>query len=144
MAATLDGARSMAAAAKKSGVTLAVNWPIVWSPAFRMLKKLVEDKAIGDLWELKWRNPASLGPLAHGSLHPGDTVISGAVSDAEKGSEWWHQAGAGGGLEVRGEADAGVDGGHDRPQQGDGDERDQQAGAEAPAPGAVAHSLASR
>ena len=63
-----------------------------------MLKKLVEDKAIGDLWELKWRNPASLGPLAHGSLHPGDTVISGAVSDAEKGSEWWHQAGAGGGA----------------------------------------------
>ena len=29
MAATLDGARSMAAAAKKSGVTLAVNWPNV-------------------------------------------------------------------------------------------------------------------
>ena len=44
MAATLDGARSMAAAAKKSGVTLAVNWPIVWSPAFRMLKKLVRTR----------------------------------------------------------------------------------------------------
>ena len=28
---------------------------------------------------------ASLGPLAHGSPHPGDTVISGVVSDAEKG-----------------------------------------------------------
>ena len=98
MAATLDGARSMAAAAKKSGVTLAVNWPIAWSPAFRKLKKLVEDKAIGDLWELKWRNPASLGPLAHGSSHPGDTVISAVVSDAEKGSEWWHQADAGGGA----------------------------------------------
>jgi predicted dehydrogenase len=98
MAASLDGARAMTDAAKKAGVKLAVNWPIVWSPAFRTLKKLVDEKAIGDLWELKWRNPASLGPLAHGSLHPGDTVISGAVSDAEKGSEWWHQSAAGGGA----------------------------------------------
>ena len=98
MSVSLDGARAMADAAKKAGVKLAVNWPIVWSPAFRALKKLVEEKAIGDLWELKWRNPASLGPLAHGSLHPGDTVISGTVSDAEKGSEWWHQSAAGGGA----------------------------------------------
>lgn len=98
MADTLAAARAMAALAKAAGVTLVVNWPVAWSPAFRTLKSLVDEKAIGDLWELKWRNPASLGPLAHGSLHPGDTVISGAVSDAEKGSEWWHQAAAGGGA----------------------------------------------
>ena len=60
--------------------------------------KLLDDGAIGDVWELKWRNPASLGPLAHGSTHPGATVISGEVSDAEKGMEWWHQAEAGGGA----------------------------------------------
>ena len=98
MASNLDGARAMADAAKKAGVKLAVNWPIAWSPAFRALKTLVADRAIGDLWEVRWRNPASLGPLAHGSLHPGDTVVSGAVSDAEKGAEWWHQAKAGGGA----------------------------------------------
>jgi predicted dehydrogenase len=98
MAATLDDARAMTDAAKKAGVKLVVNWPIVWSPAFRALKKLVKDKAIGDLWEVRWRNPASLGPLAHGSLHPGDTVVSGTVSDAEKGAEWWHQAKVGGGA----------------------------------------------
>ena len=98
MAATLDGARAMADAAENAGVKVVVNWPIVWSPAFRALKKLVEDKAIGDLLEVRWRNPASLGPLAHGSLHPGDTVVSAAVSDAEKGAEWWHQAKAGGGA----------------------------------------------
>jgi predicted dehydrogenase len=86
MAASLVGAQAMADAAKTAGVKLVVNWPIVWSPAFRALKKLVEDRAIGDLWEVRWRNPASLGPLAHGSLHPGDTVVSGAVSDAEKGA----------------------------------------------------------
>ena len=48
-----------------------------------------------------------------------------------------------GGLEVGREADARVDGGHDRAQQGDGDERDHEAGAQAPAP-AAAHSFASR
>ncbi|HLX97717.1 MAG TPA: Gfo/Idh/MocA family oxidoreductase [Roseiarcus sp.] len=98
MAASLEGAQAMAKAAKTAGVKLAVNWPIAWSPAFRALKKLVDDKAIGDLWEVRWRNPASLGPLAHGSLHPGDTVVSGSVSDAEKSAEWWHQAKAGGGA----------------------------------------------
>jgi predicted dehydrogenase len=98
MADSLVASREMAAAAKVADVMLAVNWPIAWSPAFRTLKRLVDEKAIGDLWELKWRNPASLGPLAHGSLHPGDTIISGAVSDAEKGSEWWHQTAAGGGA----------------------------------------------
>src|SRR5262249_4723665 len=92
MAASLDGARAMADAAKNGGVKLVVNWPIGWSSAFRALKQLVEDRAIGDLCEVRSRNPASLGPLAHGSLHPGDTVVSGAVSDAEKGAEWWHQA----------------------------------------------------
>ena len=54
------------------------------------------------------------------------------------------QPGARGGLEVRGEADARVDGGHDRAQQGHGDERDHEAGAQAPSPAAVAHSFASR
>lgn len=37
-------------------------------------------------------------PLAAGSLHPGDTVVSGALSDAEKAAEWWHQAETGGGA----------------------------------------------
>lgn len=98
MAASLEQALRMASAAEKAGVALAVNWPITWNPAFRRLKELLDDGAIGDVWELKWRNPASLGPLAHGSTHPGATVISGEVSDAEKGMEWWHQAQAGGGA----------------------------------------------
>jgi len=98
MAASLEQALRMASAAEKAGVALAVNWPITWSPAVRRLKELLDGGAIGDVWELKWRNPASLGPLAHGSTHPGATVISGAVSDAEKGMEWWHQAETGGGA----------------------------------------------
>ena len=98
MAASLEQALRMASAAEKAGVALAVNWPITWIPTFRRLKELLDDGVIGDVWELKWRNPASLGPLAHGSTHPGATVISGEVSDVEKGMEWWHQAEAGGGA----------------------------------------------
>ncbi len=98
MAARLEDALRMAAAAEKAGVALAVNWPITWQPAMRRVKELLDAGAIGDIWELKWRNGASLGPLAHGSAHPGATVISGQVSDAEKGMEWWHQAEAGGGA----------------------------------------------
>jgi predicted dehydrogenase len=98
MASALEGALRMASAAEKAGVALAVNWPITWLPAMRRLKELADARAVGDVWELKWRNGASLGPLAHGSTHPGATVISDPVSDAEKGAEWWHQAEEGGGV----------------------------------------------
>ncbi|HLW90589.1 MAG TPA: Gfo/Idh/MocA family oxidoreductase [Roseiarcus sp.] len=98
MAAGLHDALRMKAAAEKAKVALAVNWPITWHPAYRRLKEMVDAGAVGDVWELKWRNPASLGPLAHGSTHPGATVISGQVSNAEKAKEWWHQAAAGGGA----------------------------------------------
>ena len=94
MAARLDEARRMAAAARKAGVTLAVNWPVTWLPQFRRLKELVEAGAIGEVWELKWRNGASLGPLAHGSLHPGSTTI-GLVSDDEKAERMVAPSGGG-------------------------------------------------
>ena len=98
MAGRLDDARRMASAAGKAGITLAVNWPSTWRPAIRRVKELLDAGAIGTIWEIKWRNGASLGPLAHGSTHPGATVVSGVVSDDEKASEWWHQAEAGGGA----------------------------------------------
>ena len=98
MAGRLDDALRMKAAAEKAGVALAVNWPITWSPAVRRLKQLLDAGVIGDVWELKWRNGESLGPLAHGSVHPGATVVSGEISDAERGREWWHQVEAGGGA----------------------------------------------
>jgi predicted dehydrogenase len=98
MASRLDEALRMKSAAEKAGVALAVNWPITWMPAFRRLKELVDGDAIGEVLELKWRNGDSLGPLAHGSSHPGATIVSGEVSNAQKGAEWWHQAEAGGGA----------------------------------------------
>ncbi len=91
MAASLPEALRMARAVGAAGVELMVNWPTTWSPAVRAAKALLEQGAIGPVWELKWRNGASMGPLAYGT-GPDE------VTDAEKGAEWWHQAAAGGGA----------------------------------------------
>ena len=97
LATTLADADRMIAAAERAGVALVTNWPITWRPAVRRVKAIVESGEIGDVVQFRWRNMASLGPLAHGSLHPSATTI-GLVSEAEKASEWWHQAAAGGGA----------------------------------------------
>ena len=98
MAGSVSDALRMVRAARHAEVALMVNWPITWRPWVLKVKELIDAGAIGDVWEVKWRNGPSLGPLAAGSLHPGDTVVSGALSDAEKAAEWWHQANAGGGA----------------------------------------------
>ncbi|MDI7277505.1 MAG: Gfo/Idh/MocA family oxidoreductase [Anaerolineae bacterium] len=89
MAASLSEALRMARAVRASGVALMVNWPTTWSPAIRAMKGLIDDGVIGDVWEVKWRNGASMGPLSYSDPQP---------SDAEKGAEWWHQAAQGGGA----------------------------------------------
>ena len=98
MAGSKADAQRMAEAAGAAGVALATNWPITWRPAIRRVGDLLAQGAIGEVLQMKWRNMASLGPLAHGSTHPGATVVSGQVTDAQKASEWWHQAAAGGGA----------------------------------------------
>lgn len=98
MAASLSEALAMAQAAKNAGVALATNWPITWSPAMRKAKELVDGGEIGHVWQVKWRNGPSLGPLARGSHHPGGTVVDEALSDAELSNEWWYQKEEGGGA----------------------------------------------
>ncbi|MBC7238217.1 MAG: Gfo/Idh/MocA family oxidoreductase, partial [Chloroflexi bacterium] len=88
MAASLAEALRMVRAAEANRVSLLINWPSTWSPANREVKKLLDQGAIGDLLEVKWRNGASMGPLAYGQQ----------ITDAEKGAEWWHQAAPGGGA----------------------------------------------
>jgi predicted dehydrogenase len=91
MAATLGEALRMARAAKSAGVKLVVNWPTTWSPAIRAMKALIDQGAIGEVWQVKWRNGASMGPLAYGT---GPDL----VTDAEKAAEWWHRSATGGGA----------------------------------------------
>ena len=88
MASNLKEALRMARAAKRADVELMVNWPTTWYPHVRKAYELIERGEIGELWEVKWRNIASLGPLEHGQ----------DVSDKEKAAEWWHKADQGGGA----------------------------------------------
>lgn len=98
MAASLSDALRMVRAARLANVTLMVNWPITWRPWVLIVKDLIDTGEIGQPWEVKWRNGPSLGPLAAGSLHPGDTVVSGDLNERERAAEWWHQADTGGGA----------------------------------------------
>jgi len=91
MAASLAEALGMSRVAKANNVSLMVNWPSTWSPAIRKMKTLLDEGIIGQVWEIKWRNPGSMGPLAY---NQGDNVLT----DPEKGSEWWHQSAPGGGA----------------------------------------------
>lgn len=91
MSASLADALRMARAAKKNGVEVIVNWPVTWSPNVRKMKEIIDSGLIGEVWEVKWRNGASLGPLSYST---GDQ----AWTDEEKGGEWWHNAAAGGGA----------------------------------------------
>ena len=93
MGATLPEALRMARAARLNGVELFVNWPTTWSPAVRTAKRLVDEGAIGKVWEVKYR-AGSMGPMSHGSVHPDGSPIG----DAEKGSLWWYRSGTGGGA----------------------------------------------
>ena len=69
MAATLEQADRMLVASKKHGNKLMVNWPTAWSRSLRTAKRLVDEGAIGDLWQLTWRGghcgPDELGCSEH-------------------------------------------------------------------------------
>jgi predicted dehydrogenase len=97
MAASLPEALQMARAIKAANVELMVNWPTTWSPAVRKAKELVDQGAIGKLWEVKWR-AGSMGPLSHGSTHPGVSGTAVEMTEVEKGATWWHQSATGGGA----------------------------------------------
>jgi predicted dehydrogenase len=61
MAADLEGADSLLAAARNSGSRVMVNWPFAWWPQMQQALKMVRDGAIGDIWQVKYRS-AHAGP----------------------------------------------------------------------------------
>ncbi len=97
MAASLAEALRMTRACERYGRRLMVNWPSTWSPAIRTMKRLLDEGAIGRLWQVHARY-GSLGPLSYGSTHPGVKGPTAILTDEEKGATWWHRAGNGGGA----------------------------------------------
>jgi predicted dehydrogenase len=61
MAATLDGANRMFAAAKKHDKRLMVNWPFAWWPQLQQGLMLASQGAIGEVWQVRYR-AAHQGP----------------------------------------------------------------------------------
>ncbi len=91
MAASLPEALRMMRAVQANNVELMVNWPTTWHAPVRKMKDLIDEGMIGDVWEIKWRNGASMGPLSYSKGED-------AWNDVEKGAEWWHQSALGGGV----------------------------------------------
>lgn len=65
MAATLDGAEAMLAAAAENGVRLMINWPFAWWPQLRHGVAMAQAGEIGQLWQVKYR-AAHQGPVELG------------------------------------------------------------------------------
>jgi predicted dehydrogenase len=79
MAATLDQANRMVAAARKNDRRLMINWPHIWDPAYQEWERLIMGGSIGRLLHLKRRN-AHNGPMEIGC----DPAFYGWLYDAER------------------------------------------------------------
>jgi predicted dehydrogenase len=87
LAASMQGAIRIARAAREGTARVITNWPVVWSPAVREAKKIVDSGEIGRVFKFSFRNSDSQGPLSYGQN----------ITNREKGLEWWHQCDTGGG-----------------------------------------------
>ncbi len=96
MAMSLAHGLRMVRAAEASGTTLAVNWPIAWSPLMYKLKALVREGAIGRVLQVKYR-AGHTGPLGPGAAHAGGGQGE-SLSGVERAASWWHQTETGGGA----------------------------------------------
>ena len=87
MAATLEQADRMLVAARTHGSCLMVNWPTAWSRSWRTAKRLADEGAIGDVWQILWRGghcgPDELGCSEHfcGFLFDPELNGAGAFND---------------------------------------------------------------
>jgi glucose-fructose oxidoreductase len=92
-AASLADADRILAAVAKSGVRLAINWPLRWYPPHVTAKRIIDEGAIGDVVEVHFYD-GNRGPLFH---RADKLVVSEDEVRREKPSSWWYSKAAGGG-----------------------------------------------
>ena len=97
MAMDLTDALAMVRSVRAAGTTMLINWPMVWEPAARKCKQLIDDGAIGRVIEVKSRL-GHTGPLGSGAKHAGVAEEAAPLTAAELGTVWWHDIAAGGGA----------------------------------------------
>jgi predicted dehydrogenase len=87
MAATLDQADRMLRAADEAGITLMINWPSAWVPAWEEWKRRLQAGEIGTVTYLKYRSahngPKEIGcsPYFWGWLYDAEKNGAGALMD---------------------------------------------------------------
>lgn len=87
MAANAADADLMLAAMRASGKTLMINWPLAWSPWLHEVKRLLDEDAIGPVFNLQYRNghygPKEIGcdEWFVGWLHNEALNGGGAIAD---------------------------------------------------------------
>lgn len=95
MAASLADADRMIRAVERTGKTLVINWPIVWSPPHRTAMRLIEEGAIGDVRGVHHYG-GNRGPLYH--VADKVEVSEEEVARLKPGSWWYHRDKGGGSL----------------------------------------------
>ena len=86
MALTMEDAKRMYRAYKKSTVELIINWPVAWFPAFNKAKELADSGIVGDILRVHYRSPSTRGPYKLGDY-----------SADELSKLWWYKSDRGGG-----------------------------------------------
>ena len=92
-AASLAESDRMINAVKASGKKLVINWPLVWVPAHRTAKRLIDEGVIGRVIEVRHYG-GNRGPL----YHLADKVeVTEAEVEAKKPESWFYKKSHGGG-----------------------------------------------
>jgi len=86
MALTMEEAKRMYRAHKRSKGELIINWPIAWFASFRKVKELAESGAVGNILRVQYRSPSTRGPYKLNDYTP-----------EELSKLWWYQREKGGG-----------------------------------------------
>ena len=86
MVLTMDDAKRMYRAHKRSTADLIINWPVAWFPAFRKAKELAANGIIGDILRVQYRSPSTRGPYRLDEYTP-----------EELSKLWWYKHDRGGG-----------------------------------------------
>lgn len=86
MALSMEGAKRMYRAHKRSKGELIVNWPIAWFTTYRKAKELAESGIVGEIQRVQYRSPSTRGPYKLNEYTP-----------EELSKLWWYQSEKGGG-----------------------------------------------
>lgn len=86
MAMTMEDARRMYRAYKKSSAELIINWPIAAFASFNKAKELADSGTVGDILRVQYRSPSTRGPYRLDEHTP-----------EELSKMWWYKREEGGG-----------------------------------------------